>query len=253
MEAVFNTDYNNLLAEAEKYARRKSETTYKQLIALALVGDISSSLEARGLVDGLINDIYNKADSLYRTWYMDSFDHLAIRGKEEIDLLYGDRANKLAELRALAIAPIMVRTTELLVKNNPTKKTVEDFGHVPSGMANRTAITETNSAVGGIIESTALAMFGGSGLFKRWLTVGDERVRHTHSLVASRPAIPMTGLYQVGNVFMRYPADPSAFGGNVAREVVNCRCRSLILPISTGQPNSQSLNQFLGAPPNVSL
>ena len=57
---------------------------------------------------------------------------------------------------------------------------------------------------------------------KTWLTVLDERVRSTHSVLDGM-TIGINELFVVGNSYMRYPHD---IEGSV-REIINCRCSIL--------------------------
>lgn len=57
--------------------------------------------------------------------------------------------------------------------------------------------------------------------YKTWITMRDNRVRHTHTLVDDR-TIPLDELFLVGNSFMRFPRDLE-YGASM-REIANCRC-----------------------------
>ena len=56
---------------------------------------------------------------------------------------------------------------------------------------------------------------------KRWLTMRDRHVRHTHQLVDGK-SIGINDVFLVGDSEMFYPKD-TTFGAS-AREIVNCRC-----------------------------
>ena len=253
MEASFNMDYDDLLLDAENYARRETEAFYSAVFALmfsqpspVITPDLR--VQITELIDDLIQKIYSYTDGLYRPWYTESFGHLGNSSVDQVNTQYGGFASSAASLRSGAIATGILATIEKTLESTSGElaaASVSDIEKKISHLSNRLAITETNSAVGGIIEATAVASFGTSLLFKRWIAVGDERVRHTHRIAASKKPIPVTQLYLVGDTFMRYPADNQAFGGNVAGEIINCRCRSLVLPKTFTQPNSFSLNSFL--------
>lgn len=55
--------------------------------------------------------------------------------------------------------------------------------------------------------------------YKTWLTMNDEKVRHTHKEIDSLK-IPIFEAFQVGNSKMMFPKDSN---GN-PEETVNCRC-----------------------------
>ena len=56
---------------------------------------------------------------------------------------------------------------------------------------------------------------------KRWITMRDRRVRHTHQLVDGK-SIGINDVFLVGDSEMFYPKD-TTFGAS-ALEIVNCRC-----------------------------
>lgn len=56
---------------------------------------------------------------------------------------------------------------------------------------------------------------------KRWITMRDRHVRHTHQLVEGK-TIGINDVFLVGDSEMFYPKD-ATFGAS-AREIVNCRC-----------------------------
>lgn len=56
---------------------------------------------------------------------------------------------------------------------------------------------------------------------KRWITMRDRHVRHTHQL-ADGKSIGINDVFLVGDSEMFYPKD-TTFGAS-AREIVNCRC-----------------------------
>ena len=56
---------------------------------------------------------------------------------------------------------------------------------------------------------------------KTWLTYGDSRVRKTHRPLDGK-TIPITGLFEVGDSFMRYPKDQKYFPK--PELYISCRC-----------------------------
>lgn len=73
-------------------------------------------------------------------------------------------------------------------------------------------------------------------LVKGWLATGDHRTRLSH-LKAHRQytgngMIPFNQPFIIGGVKMQHPHDPTA----PAREVVNCRCREIVLPAGVVLP-----------------
>lgn len=57
--------------------------------------------------------------------------------------------------------------------------------------------------------------------YKTWITMQDNRVRHTHRSLDSK-TIPIQSLFQVGNTKMRFPLDTKY--GYDAKEIIKCRC-----------------------------
>lgn len=90
----------------------------------------------------------------------------------------------------------------------------EDFDQIQTGAARRVAATEAQ-VVYGKSQSEVLAAAGYSR--KRWVTVGDDRVRDSHYLCESQGAIPASESFHNG---LKYPGD---FNGP-PEEVINCRC-----------------------------
>jgi len=94
------------------------------------------------------------------------------------------------------------------------RRAAEDFDQIQTGAARRVAATEAQ-VVYGKSQSEVLAAAGYSR--KRWVTVGDDRVRDSHYLCESQGAIPASESFHNGLMF---PGDPN---GDIS-EVANCRC-----------------------------
>ena len=248
MEATFNSDYDAMLLELETFVQEEAEDEYAQIFALILAnnGVMSEELraEVRRRLSRLIETIYKRSEQLYSPWYMESFGHVSSLSTEQVLAVTGASAVSAALSRTSSVVERLIATIEKTIPSTP-QLPVSDFDQDIKRIARRLALTESDGAVGTIIQFTAVSAFGTAFLYKRWISVGDERVRHTHRIAASKPPIPVTSLYRVGDTFMRFPADPQAFGGNVAAEVINCRCRSLVIPRTSNQPNSFALNSFL--------
>lgn len=77
-------------------------------------------------------------------------------------------------------------------------------------------VSETEAQViYGVTQSSALRAAGFS--HKRWVSVGDDRVRHSHVECDAQGAIPAESPFANG---LMHPGDPNG----PASEVVNCRC-----------------------------
>lgn len=86
----------------------------------------------------------------------------------------------------------------------------------------RIARTETTFAM----NSAAMVSSDVSGVVmeKVWYTYRDSKVRDSHRAMEGK-VIPSNELYELpSGVRMRFPGDKSATGGNVAADLVNCRC-----------------------------
>lgn len=239
MERAFNSEYDSLLALYEASAQDKASEAYAMVLQLHIEAQNNPSrlteLNSRinEILTVLVSDIYNDTATGFGSWYFEAFGHLM---SEEIDLdtlnaFFASAVANAASNRALVINNRISSTIERRVinSNDPSELSMD-------GMAGSFARTETNGAAGLGLDEIAGIMFADAILYKRWVTVGDERVRNTHRIAGSMRPIPRNQLYSVGDTFMRFPADPQAFGGNVAGEVINCRCRSLLVPrIGGGQ------------------
>lgn len=244
MEAYFNFEYDSLLISAEDEVSKAAEETYLAILSLFRsegVSDITRAA-AEAMLSELYLSTYSSVEEKFVYWYSNGFGQLSSRTDSEISSLYGSPVDSFSEERASSRVSGIISTVISRVNSDTSEAEIQS---IAKSSGRRFAITEVNSAAGALISRIATSMFNESVLYKRWITRGDERVRFTHRAVASRKPIPHSNLYQVGDVFMRFPADPQAFGGNVAGEVINCRCRSLILPYSNSLVNSLSLNRFL--------
>ena len=86
----------------------------------------------------------------------------------------------------------------------------------------RIARTETTFAM----NSAAMVSSDVSGVVmeKVWYTYRDSKVRDSHRAMEGK-SIPSNDLYELpSGVKMRFPGDKAATGGNVAGDLVNCRC-----------------------------
>lgn len=79
------------------------------------------------------------------------------------------------------------------------------------------ARTETHTAANYGASEAALAT--GLELRKEWLAAEDDRTREDHAL-ADGQIVGMAEMFEVGDIFMKYPGDPSA----PPEQVINCRC-----------------------------
>ena len=129
------------------------------------------------------------------------------------------RAAKLAKLPAAVEEKLRASVARSLANGEDSRalarRVDEGLRELRDGRMARAADTEAQAAYGAA-QSEALRLAGFT--HKRWVTVGDERVRDSHYLCESQGAIPVDQPFQNG---LRYPGDPDGD----ASEVVNCRCR----------------------------
>lgn len=238
MEASFNSDYDLLLDESEIIAYALFIKAIER--AIGFFNDLGINSVSRDLANSAIStafaELYATVGTNFAEWYSEAFSYLSQNTPSDIAILVSTVLSSSARVRSEIV-------TSNIVTNLERRYNLDNFS--PEASAERLARTETNGVANLAVETAAIGMFTDSSLYKRWISVGDERVRSTHRQVASQKPIPQSQLYQVGDTFMRFPSDPQAFGGNVAGEVINCRCRSVILPTGFNTPNFNALNGFL--------
>lgn len=99
-----------------------------------------------------------------------------------------------------------------------TSKNANDAWYQSKDRAKLIAENEANVAANNADYEQALAE---GKTHKRWITMNDARVRHTHRDVNGK-MIPIGEAFYVGSSMMMYPKDDSL--GASASEIVNCRC-----------------------------
>lgn len=91
------------------------------------------------------------------------------------------------------------------------------------------AMTIARTEVNGLANQTSQLAMEESDVVegKAWYSIGDVRTRESHAEAARKYSmanpVPLRSKFKVGGVQMAHPHDPAA----PAREVVNCRCRTL--------------------------
>ena len=244
MEAAFNSDYDRLLIVLERHSNQLSVIAYNAIFDLINSEEDEDNLDSKiqSILAALISDIYKAVHSLYSDWYVSAFGFLSSVGTAQLNAILEGSINSAITDRITDIVPKISETIKEIPKESiSTDKLAKE---VSKKLSERLSVTEVGGAAGTSISATATALFPTSELYKRWISVGDERVRATHLDASRRKPIRESQLYRVGNSFMRFPVDPKAFGGNVAAEVIRCRCRSLVLPLTNGN----ALNAFLLRP-----
>ena len=102
-----------------------------------------------------------------------------------------------------------------------SKQVQQSVGNFSAMRAARIARTETHSAANFASQAynKKISEQLGETLYKKWVSVGDERTRSSHAL-ANGQVRPLDDDFDINGAQMKYPGDPR--GG--AKNVVNCRC-----------------------------
>jgi len=170
------------------------------------------------------------------------------KGLVALLLLMGVSGDQVAQALTLPAGERRVLLQSMVDSNtsfNQQKKDKElrrlikkEISGAAEGRAKAIAITETNNPINfatdteaelskrdpAMIIAAAAAGISLGALQKEWVTIGDNRVRKTHVIANTQRAL-IGATYNVGGFAMRYPTD-SSFGAP-AREIVNCRCKSI--------------------------
>lgn len=221
-ERLYNREYDYVLTRTEENNKKIAQDFYKAMFALLASDPEAFEVAFNEDFSLLIEDIYNTTYRSFAPWYVSSFSQLSgVESNLVVELARPSGSDIQARVAAIAFS---VRQTILKLGE------AKDVEAVSDSLASRLSVTETNGVAGLAVASTAQIMFPSSETFKKWITVGDERVRASHLDVGSRKPIRQDELYRVGSSYMRFPSDPQAFGMDVPSQVINCRCRSIILP-----------------------
>ena len=109
------------------------------------------------------------------------------------------------------------------------------FKRYSTYQALRVVRTETTRAANYGIQQSALSVFAGQDLIKRWSSAIDGRERDWHN-VANNQERPQNENFTVGGELIMRPGEGSA------RNVINCRCSAVYLPVK----GANAINEFGG-------
>jgi len=101
--------------------------------------------------------------------------------------------------------------------------------------AMRVVRTESTRAANFGIEQSAQSVFAGKDLIKRWSAAIDGREREWHNR-ANNQEVPQKEYFVVGGEYIKRPGEGSA------RNVINCRCSAVYLPVK----DAQTINELEG-------
>lgn len=265
---LFNQTYDREFNESELEALGELQPFYENLMKRILMeyretGSINDSFfDALSLEESLIV-IYLATGNRFKNWWENLFSSISDNPTPPSDLINEVQMRQVARQRVSNLSTQMRQTArrrasaiiDKIRQENPDASLQrvadivlgsDELKNSVDAMTMRTVRTEVNAAANESINHTALQMNNRRNLFKRWETFGDERVRPTHRAVGSKKPIPFNELFQVGNTYMRFPSDPEAFGGNVAGNVVNCRCRMVVIPRSRVSRFFTGIRDFFG-------
>lgn len=268
---VFNDTYDKLFEEAELASLPEMQMVYESLMnriveTYGTTGQVTDSfIDALSLEESLLF-VYISTGTMYKRWWSALFGSISERA-EPSDTLTETHMRSVARQRVQRLSTSMRQTardraTSIINRfqeQNPNANiqqiadliiNSDDLKNSVDALTMRTVRTEVNAAANESIAWTASSMNGSQNLMKRWITAGDERVRPTHARMGASKPIPQGELFNVNGTFMRFPSDPEAFGGNVAGEVINCRCRVAYIPKRTLRSRIgnafQGLRSFFG-------
>jgi hypothetical protein len=147
---------------------------------------------------------------------------LNIWNNDTIDFIQNKTVEQVGRIRETTRDELKYIILKGLDEDKNTDEIAQDirrrYKHFNKVRSETIAVTEVTSisnygSIMGAMESSV-------ELLKIWVTVGDKRVRDTHSQMESHPPIELTEEFTVGNSLMMYPGDPNGS----ASEVINCRC-----------------------------
>lgn len=268
LSRLFNYGYDKRFSEAEAMGLDEMQPIYERLIRRMIeeygrTGQINDNfIDQLSLEESLIF-VYIGVGNRFKEWWADLFSEISENPIPPSDTFNQVHMRQVARRRSGRLSESMRRTArnraasiiDKIRAENPSEPLTriadivlesDELKNSVDAMTMRTVRTEVNAAANESISHTAMGMNSPRNLMKRWETFGDERVRPTHRAVGSMKPIPFEQLFNVGGVQMRFPSDPQAFGGNVAGEVINCRCRMVVIPRGRTSRFFRGLRDFFG-------
>ena len=170
----------------------------------------------------------SKADSKpYRTEWEKSFANYG--GQVAATNVTG--VSNTARKTLIKITQQLMRDPEFMILGEREKARIlrSKFNHYSKFQAERLVRTESTRAANFAAEKSAKTLFSENDLSKRWLTIMDGRERPWHQ-AANGQTVPMSQNFIVGGEEMPRPGEGSA------RNVINCRCRILPIPVEGAIP-----------------
>lgn len=197
-------ELNNLRSEVKAFAKKKRLRDYFGVMVLP-EEKISRRIEIADELFEITQQMYSKSQNLDLE---DLEDYLYI--------FYLNRIFDVADKHQINVSEETLQRFAKEVVHTTVSNDSEWFTSKDRAFAN--AVDLANVIENENEYNTAIA----NGLsHKRWLTMLDERVRDTHSVMEGE-TIPINDLFNVGGYEMRYPLD-GEYGAS-ASEIAGCRC-----------------------------
>jgi len=203
----------------------------------------------------LYDELYLDTSMHFAKWYARTFDLYISKGVNYKDFLSGWElafiayAQKFTALEITKVANTGRKTAIKLIQrlfSDPEFITLgaeakarilrKQFKKYSRWQSLRVVRTETTRAANYGVEQSAINVFPGQDLIKRWSTAIDGHERDWHNR-ANNQERPHKDPFLVGGEAIMRPGEGSA------KNVINCRCSAIYLPAK----NARSINQNVGA------
>lgn len=254
-------DYEKQLSLAEKQLAPKISKYYEKEYNKGVANFIESgntdyqSLFTFSLFKNIYTDIYQIVSMRFANWYARNADKYKLKANPKQFTDNWRAAFNYYAGRVAATNVVLVSGTAKKTLISVTQKLYRDPDFVSLGAEQRARIlrkqfkkysryqavrlvrTESTRAANFGIEQSALSVYAGQRLKKRWVTSMDGREREWHG-IANGQEVDFDKPFTVGGESMQRPGEGSA------RNVINCRCSMIPFPVpEPANPlSSNSLN-----------
>ncbi len=202
----------------------------------------------------LYDELYLDTSMHFAKWYARTFDlyitkginpkqflsqwQLAIIGYAQTKTALNiTRVANTGRKTAIKLIQRMFADPEFMILGAEAKARIlrKQFRKYSKYQAMRVVRTESTRAANFGIEQSAKSVFAGKDLIKRWSAAIDGRERKWHNS-ANNQEVPENDYFIVGGESIKRPGEGSA------RNVINCRCSAVYLPVK----DAQTINQLEG-------
>lgn len=175
--------------------------------------DLAEELELIFLYVFMLADVMSALDDTIDEGLL--LESLVDRYMAVVDEFYPDIPKSVRDEVSQYVSDISNEIVKTTVKNVPNKDGTKPYG-TNAQRALQCAENEANTVGNAMQYKKAIS----DGMTKKtWVTLGDEKVRHTHYLTDGE-TIGIYDEFEVGTEKMLYPRQL----GKSAREVIGCRC-----------------------------